>query len=83
MDTPFMNAEQRARFRKDASALLHAGWNTGKVADWACSAASGFGRFWQSREHALAECNSICREINRLRRAAQRNVARVFRAHGL
>jgi hypothetical protein len=66
---------ERAKFRRDAITLLKAGWNTGKIADWALSAASGFGRFWNSREHALQEANTICREINSVRRAAARNDA--------
>jgi len=83
LPAPQMDAETRAKFRRDVRALLQAGWHTGKVADWAISAASGFGRYWNSREHALAEANVICREINSVRRAAARNVQRVFRAAGL
>jgi|SRR5215831_14708000 len=80
---PQMDDLTRLKFRRDVKALLHAHWHTGKIADWACSAASGFGRYWNSREHALCECNAICSEINAVRRAAARNVARVFRAAGL
>jgi len=78
-----MTADQRAKFRRNVIELLKAGWHTGKIADWAISAASGFGRFWNSREHALQECNRLCREINNVRRLAARNVRMIFRANGL
>lgn len=78
-----MNNAERVRFKMEVTRLLQAGWNTGKVADWAVGAASGWGKFWNSRQQALEQCNAICREINRVRRMAHRNVARVFRAHGL
>jgi hypothetical protein len=80
---PVMDAATRAKFRRDVISLLRASWNTGDIADWAVGAKSGFGRFWNSREHALQEANTICRELNSVRRAAHRNVSRVFRAHGL
>jgi hypothetical protein len=80
---PAMPDDVRAKFRRDVLSLLRASWNTGDIADWAVGAKSGFGRYWNSREHALQEANKICREINSVRRTAHRNVSRVFRAHGL
>lgn len=74
---------ERAKFRRNVVELLKVGWHTGKIADWAVSAASGFGRYWNSREHALQEANAICGELNSVRRAAYRNVGRMFNAAGL
>jgi hypothetical protein len=77
-----MPDEVRAKWQQQVVTLLRAGWHTGRIADWSISAASGFGRYWNSREHALQAANAICGECNSVRRAASRTVGRMFKAAG-
>jgi hypothetical protein len=60
--------------------LLQARWDTGKITDWAISAASGYGRFWESREHALSVINAKCRELNAEQRRVYNDALRAARA---
>jgi hypothetical protein len=62
--TPKMTDAERERFTRDVASLLKARWNTVHIADWAISAASGFGRFWESHKHALSVINEQCRAMN-------------------
>jgi hypothetical protein len=70
MSVPTMTEQQIAEFEQSVTRLLQARWDTVKITDWAISAASGYGRFWESREHALSVINAKCRELN----AEQRRV---------
>jgi hypothetical protein len=67
-DFPVMDTATEAKFHRDVTTLLRAGWNTGKVADWASSAASGYGRYL-TRHEALVIANAVCGSYNRQQRA--------------
>lgn len=70
-----MSTDERERFTKHVTALFRARWDTVKIADWAISASSGFGRFWQSHAHALSEINQIARAVNAQTRSLNRQIA--------
>jgi hypothetical protein len=75
-----MTDEQRNQFEKHVSALLRARWNTVQIRDWAVSAASGFGRFWESPAHALDVINVQCRRMNAEDRRVYNDAVRSVRA---
>src|SRR5262249_619143 len=62
---PQMTTGQKEKFEDTVIRLLSVRWTTNKVADWAASAESGYGRFWESPRDALNVINKICRAINR------------------
>ena len=75
MNIPVMTDAERSAFHKAVKELLRAGWNTGKIRDWAIGPASGFARFWTDPTHPLEIINAICRAQNRVI-AAQNRIIR-------
>ena len=72
INQPVMDAETAAKFRKEVTTLLtRAGWRTGRIATWAASAASGYGKYF-TYDEALVQANAICREINKHNAALNR-----------
>lgn len=74
MTVPTMNAEQRAAFERQVTALFRAKWDSQKIRSWAVASGSGFSRFWTSNDHAQAEVDQICRAYNRAIAADNRRV---------
>src|SRR5262249_30536898 len=56
---PKMSPDERAKFEKIVTELFNAGKDSGWVADYMLKPVSGFGRYWENRDHALTEINSI------------------------
>jgi hypothetical protein len=65
VNVPQMSDDERTAFNKHVDALFKARWTNGQVADWACRNDSGFGRFWESPQHALDTVTARLRVINK------------------
>ncbi len=74
---PIMPKTTRVKFAKDVRKLLErCHWKPTRIRDWAISADSGYGRYWQSPEHALEKINEIDEAI----KAQNRRIAGAIRS---
>ena len=73
-----MDDATTASFRKQALALFRAGWDSRRAADRAMSPASGFGKYWASKDDAPRAAPLILRAVNAGRRAAYHQFKRLF-----
>ena len=72
---PIMDAETQRRFIKNVFALFRAGWTDAKIAEWAGSAASGYGRYFTART-ARPVIREMCLGVNRETRAKNNALVR-------
>ena len=58
-----LSPEDEAKFKKLVLELFKAGWRTTKIAEWAATAASGYGHYF-TKDEALPKINVWCKEYN-------------------
>jgi hypothetical protein len=75
---PQMDEPTKARFEKSVLELFGAGWDSLKIAAWAGSAASGYGKFFTVDE-AHEPILKICRAANQATRKAYTEAMRQVR----
>jgi hypothetical protein len=64
-----MTNGEKTRFDKHVAELFRAGWTDARIAEWAGSAASGFGRYFTAAE-ARPVVRAICKRLIGQQRAA-------------